>query len=655
MCGLAGLFDPSASQNASALVPMAARMGAALAHRGPDDRGVWGDPVRGIALAHQRLSILDLSPLGRQPMHSADGRYVLAFNGEIYNFADLRVQLIGRGHAFGGGSDTEVLLAGITEWGLPDTLARCNGMFAIALWDRSEGCLWLARDRVGKKPLYYGWAGGSLVFGSELKALWQHPGFDNGVDPDALSLLLRLDYIPAPHCIHRDTFKLRPGCVLRVDAAMVEDGARAHVPDRAQQPFWSAQEAMLKAIAQPFPGDIVEAEEALQEAVSDAVSLRMVADVPVGLFLSGGTDSALVTALVQARHAGPVRTFTIGFEGSPHDESALAQEVATHLGTRHTALHVQGRDALDLVPRLPEIFDEPFADASQLPTALLCRLARGQVTVALSGDGGDELFFGYSRYRRALRNLRLRRPVPERLRRMGAWALDRDGEHWRLGGLAALGAELAATDTMQVYRNRVSRWRRPDAVVLGANEPSSAYTRASVLENDPANAMMLADFQLYLPDDLLCKVDRASMAFGLEARAPLLDWRVAELAWSMPQAFKFRDGEAKHLLRRVLRRHVPDAMVDRPKRGFGAPISQWLAGDLHGWAADLLEPARLRAQGHLEPVAIERIWDAFAAGQRKWHTHLWGVLMFQAWHDHWRRTRAGVVQASQSVRIAIPA
>ncbi|HEY9255384.1 MAG TPA: asparagine synthase (glutamine-hydrolyzing) [Stenotrophomonas sp.] len=643
MCGLAGLWLPLPRLHGEALNALATAMGASLQHRGPDDAGVWCDAQAGIALAHQRLSILDLSPLGHQPMTSSDGRYQLAYNGEIYNFAQLRAALSALGHRFRGHSDTEVLLAAIVEWGLEQALAQCNGMFALALWDSREQCLQLARDRVGKKPLYYGWAGDTLVFGSELKALWRHPDFDNEVDHDVLTLLLRLGYIPAPYCIHRGAFKLMPGRILSLHPGDIAAGAAAHRPEQAQRPFWDARQAMQAALAQPFQGDAAAAQAQLDALLRDAVGLRMVADVPVGVFLSGGTDSSVVTALMQAQSTRPVRSFSIGFSGSHHDEAPLAREVAAHLGCEHTELYVDGRDALAVVPQLPQMFDEPFADASQVPTALVARLARSGVTVALSGDGGDELFFGYSRYVRALRNWQMLRLLPGALR--GALARRGGGESSRVGGLAVLFNEAGARGIGDVYRNRISRWRTPAAAVQGAHEPETFYSLAQPLHGagTPADAMMLADFVTYLPDDLLCKVDRTSMAVGLEARAPLLDWRVAEFAWSLPLDYKYRQGTSKYLLKQVLRGYLPDHMVDRPKRGFGAPVSSWLRGDLRDWAQALLDPARLAAEGVFVPEAIQAPWQAFLDGQRKWHTHLWTVLMFQAWQEGWRQARAATV------------
>lgn len=644
MCGLAGILQAQARLQETELVALAGAMGDALAHRGPDDRGVWADAATGVALAHRRLSILDLSPLGHQPMASGDGRYWLAYNGEIYNFAVLRAELEVFGHVFRGHSDTEVLLAAIVQWGLEATLRRCNGMFAIALWDRHAQRLSLARDRVGKKPLYYGWAGDTLVFGSELKALWRHPAFDNGIDRDALTLLLRLDYIPAPHCIHERAFKLMPGRVLHLDAAAVATGAAAHHPEQAQQPYWDARERMAACLAAPFAGSAAEATDALDRQLRQAVALRMVADVPVGVFLSGGTDSSIVAAMMQAQSAAPVHSFSIGFEDSDHDEAPLAKEVAQHLGCDHTELYVSGADALAVVPELPAMFDEPFADASQVPTALVARLARRGVTVALSGDGGDELFFGYTRYQRALRNWRALQRVPAPLRRWLGRNAGGQGEDSRAGGLAALRAEMGAAGIGDVYRNRISRWRDPAAVVRDAREPATFYSLPDPLQGQgsPAEAMMLADFTTYLADDLLCKVDRTSMAASLEARAPLLDWNVAEFAWSLPLDLKLRDGTSKYLLKQVLRRYLPDAMVFRGKRGFGAPVTQWLRGDLQGWAGDLLDPQQLRRDGVFEEAAVSALWQRFRQGERKWHTHLWNVLMFQAWQAHWQAQRAQV-------------
>lgn len=634
MCGIAGAWAPS-PENAGVLHALGAAMGSAIAHRGPDDAGTWVDAGAGLVLSHRRLSILDLSPLGHQPMASADGRWQLVYNGEVYNHAALRAELEALGHGFRGHSDTEVLLAAIAQWGVEAALDRSNGMFALAAWDTQARELWLARDRVGKKPLYYGWSGdGSFVFGSELAALRAHPALQPRVDPDALALLLRLDYIPAPYAILHGIHKLGAGRLLRIDAARHSAGAGGHDPARDQHAWWDGRERYEAAITRGFEGDEAAALEAFDALLRDATALRMEADVPLGAFLSGGTDSSLVTALMQAQSARPVRSFSIGFDNAVHDESEHAAAVARHLGTDHTELRVDGRAALALVPSMPRVFDEPFADSSQLPTALLCELTRRHVTVALSGDGGDELFFGYGRYARALRNQRMASRVPVPLRRL----LGRErGEAARLGGLAALRAALAAEGLQGAARQRVQRWREPEAVVIGARHLPTAYDDpgAPLRTGTAADALMAMDFACYLPEDILTKVDRASMAVSLEARAPLLDWRVAGFAWSLPLTMKWQDGRLKHLPRRLLARYLPDELVERPKSGFGAPVGDWLRGPLRDWGEAQLDEHRLREEGHFDPTPIRSLWNAFQAGERKWHTHLWGILMFQAWREHW--------------------
>lgn len=642
MCGIAGILLSSPRVSADDLAALAGAMGDALRHRGPNDHGTWVDAEAGIALAHRRLSVFDLSSLGHQPMTSTSGRYTITYNGAIYNFAALRETLHGRGYQFTSHSDTEVLLTAVTEWGLESALQRCNGMFAFALWDRRERSLWLARDRVGKKPLYYGWAGDALLFGSELKALWRHPEFTASVNRDSLSLLLRLDYVPAPHTIHEDTFKLMPGHVLRVDAAFVARGGAAHRPAEEQQSHWDARARMQAALTTPFTGTEQDAEDTLDALLRDAVTDRMAGDVPVGVFLSGGTDSSSVTALMQTQRSAPIRSYTIGVRASDLDEAPLARQVARHLGTLHTELYVGDSDVVAEVPRLPAMFDEPFADAAQVPSSLVCRLARADVTVALSGDGGDELFFGYGRYHRALRNWRLQQRVPGPLRRFLARAAMHHGEASRLGGFAAVAAEMGARGIGDVYRNRISRWRSPDAVVLGAREPATVFSRTDPLGGFglPADAMMLVDFQAYVPDDLLCKLDRTSMAVGLEARAPLLDWRLVEFVWSLPYSMKYREGTTKYLLKRVLRRYLPDEMVNRSKIGFGAPVTQSLLRDLRPWADALLDERRLQREGYFDAATVTRLWRAFQGGEHKWHTHLWNVVMFQGWQEHWAANRA---------------
>lgn len=630
MCGIAGAIAPGLRHDEAALHALGRSMGDAIAHRGPDDAGTWADATAGVVLSHRRLSILDLSPEGHQPMTSADGRWTMAFNGEIYNHAALRAELSALGHAFRGRSDTEVLLAAIAQWGVEAALTRGNGMLALAAWDRVERTLWLARDRVGKKPLYYGWTGdGTFLFGSELAALRACPRLRAEVDPDALALLLRLDYIPAPHCILKGIRKLPAGALLRLDAD------RAGAPQAADvRRWWDARTRQEAAIACGFDGNEAAALDALDALLRDAVALRMDADVPLGAFLSGGTDSSLVTALMQAQSARPVRSFSIGFDNAVHDESAHAAAVARHLRTDHTELRADGRAALELVPGIADIYDEPFADSSQLPTALLCRLARRHVTVALSGDGGDELFFGYGRYVRALRNQARLRRLP---RRLLARLAGEPGEHARLGGLAALRAELAADGLQGIARQRVGRWRHPERIVRGAHRLATAYDdpAALLVAGSDADQLMAMDFACYLSEDILTKVDRASMAAALEARAPLLDWRVAELAWSLPLSMKYRDGELKYLPKKLLGRYLPHSLVYRSKSGFGAPVGDWLRGPLRDWAEALLEERRLREEGHFDPLPVRALWREFLGGQRKWHTHLWGVLMFQAWRERW--------------------
>ncbi len=633
MCGITGIFGTAEQTAAASLEAMTL----SLAHRGPDDADTWLDAEAGIALGHRRLSIIDLSPEGRQPMRSHSERYVIVFNGEIYNFKALHDELAALGHRFRGHSDTEVLLAGLDAWGLEQTLQRANGMFAFAVWDRAERVLHLARDRIGKKPLYYGWTDKTLLFGSELKALLAFPQFAPEVDPDSLALFLRHNYVPAPWCILRGVFKLLPGSYLSLTRNDVVRGASQHEPSIACRRYWDTQSVLAAAVSQPLRASEDEIVEQLDTLLRDAVALRMYADVPLGAFLSGGTDSSTTVALMQAQSRRPVRTFSIGFYDPRHDEAKLARAVAEHLGTDHTELYVTGENALEVVPELPRMFDEPFADSSQIPTYLVAKLARRDVTVALSGDGGDELFFGYGRYQRAMDVWKWLHRVPRPARA----ALSRSlsgyaGHEGRTSKLAQLASELRASSIASVYRDRVSRWRFPDAVVRGAREHPTPFTDEQqwLKAGDDAHSLMYLDLVTYLPEDILTKVDRATMAVGLEARAPLLDYRVVELAFRIPSEMKVRGAEQKWVLKQLLRKYLPDPLVFRGKKGFGAPIGEWLKGPLRTWASDLLSQERLERQGHLDAARISGIWREFLAGERKWHTHLWNVLMFQAWIEY---------------------
>ncbi|MBN2139776.1 MAG: asparagine synthase (glutamine-hydrolyzing) [Desulfovibrionaceae bacterium] len=630
MCGITGVFSPHESIPAEAGDALRA-MAESLAHRGPDASGVWLDPEAGCGLGHRRLSIIELSPLGGQPMVSSCGRYVLVFNGEVYNFKALRRELEALGRVFRGGSDTEVALEAVAHWGLEQALERFVGMFALAVWDRGQRVLRLARDRLGIKPLYYGWTAGRklFVFGSELKALKAWPGFDNQLDRDALALFFRYGYVPGPHSIYREVSKLMPGRVLSLGKGEAEPRIRT---------YWSAEEVWSRGAARPFAGTEAEAVDGLEALLKDSVALRMIADVPLGAFLSGGVDSSLVVALMQAQSSRPVRTFSIGFKERRFNEADHARAVAGYLGAEHTELCLSPQDLLEVVPDMPRHWDEPFADSSQIPTFCVSRLARQGVTVSLSGDGGDELFNGYDRYHFIDRVWRLAHRVPRTARKVLAatgkalpeslyLVLGRLGPkiRWRLD---ALGCK----DFQDFYRYLFSHHRDPARFVLGAREPQTAFTRPLAASGlDRYQVMSLLDLLAYLPDDILTKVDRASMAVGLEARVPILDHRVVELAACLPTTMKVKAGRGKWVLRQVLYRHLPRQLVDRPKMGFGVPVEDWLAKDLREWCESLLDPAMIRAQGFLDVDEVGRMWRGYLGGQKNWCHQLWDVLMFQAW------------------------
>lgn len=603
-------------------------------HRGPDGGGMWVDAGAGIALGHRRLAILDLSPTGNQPMTSSSGRYVVVFNGEIYNHLELRDRLsvAGGQRRWSGHSDTETLLAGLDSWGIEATLRSTVGMFAFAVWDRRDGILTLARDRIGEKPLYYGWQGGVFLFGSELKALRAHGSFRGELDRAALERYFRYGFITAPLSIYRGIYKLLPGTYLQL--------ARQTAAGAGLQPtsYWSLAGALEAGSQQPFDGGDDEAVEALESKLKESIRLQRMADVPVGAFLSGGLDSSTVVALMQAQSTTAIATFTIGFSEAKYEESHHAQAVARYLGTAHTELRVTPREAMEVIPLLPSIYDEPFGDSSAIPTYLVSRLARRQVVVSLSGDGGDELFAGYGRYRRTLDIWKISRRVPARMRTTLARAcgvLSRlDGATsslaWRAGRMARY---LAATSLEECYELQLEQHSRPEDVLLPGpwvETPSSGGLR-SVNTVDPWMLMMCRDAQLYLPDDILVKVDRAAMSVSLETRVPMLDHRVLEFAWRLPQRFKVRDGESKWLLRRLLERYLPAPLVDRPKMGFGIPLSEWLRGSLREWAEDLLSEFRLRQDGLFCAPTVRRRWSQHLAGVPGQGESLWQILAFQSW------------------------
>ena len=648
MCGFAGFLCPPQRFGENALTDLLQGAAERLAHRGPDDEGLWLDAEAGVGLAFRRLAIIDLSALGHQPMHSACGRYVMVCNGEIYNYRELRRDLEAAGQRFRGQSDSEVLLEALAAWGFAETLQRCNGMFAIGLWDRQERRLYLGRDRLGQKPLYYGRLGASMGFASELKPLRSHPDFEAALDPGAVALILRHGYLPAPHCIHPGLRKLPPGTWVAL--APGDDPAD---PAHAPRAYWSAAETARAGLADPLPEEPEAALDELDALLRDAVKLCMVADVPLGAFLSGGIDSSTVVALMQAQSAQPVRSFSIGFAEADYDESGHAAKVAAHLGTDHSALTVTPAEAQAVIPALPRIYDEPFADVSQIPTYLVSRLARGSVTVSLSGDGGDELFGGYTRYLLARGLERVVRRAPGPLRRLVAGAVQAlPVEAWdglaRTAGrllparhrygqaghkLHKLATVLAAEDGADLYRRLISLWQQPGAVLSGVREPARPedWPQDWPSLGGYTEQLFLLDSLGYLPDDILVKLDRASMAVGLEGRVPFLDHRVVALSWRIPTALKLRDGQGKWLLRRLLARYLPESLFERPKMGFGVPIGAWLRGDLRDWAEDLLDERRLAEGGLFDAAAVRRTWQQHLAGRHNWQYQLWTLLMVEAW------------------------
>lgn len=643
MCGIAGFWSSVQFDTGAKALPTAL---AAIRHRGPDASGQWLDATLGLALGHARLAILDLSKAGAQPMVSVTGRYVIVFNGEIYNHLAVRSELDAEfSHSWCGHSDTETLLAGIESWGLEATLKRCVGMFALALWDAQDQTLVLARDRLGEKPLYYSWQNGTFAFASELKSLMCLPLPEATVDRQALCMLLKHGYIPAPYTIYAGVSKLQPGQMLSL---RWDNGV---ISEPTLKAYWSFADVKAGALANPFFGSDAEAIDLLETSLKTAVLGQILSDVPLGAFLSGGVDSSTVVALMQSVSEKPVKTFSIGFNESGFSELVHARAVANHLKTDHTELVVTPADALAVIPRLPEIYDEPFADVSQIPTYLVSQLAKTQVTVSLSGDGGDELFAGYNRYiwgervwlRVASLPLGLRRFLSKGVGKVAPaqwdWLLSRVSwllpRRWRFktvgNKLHRLAAALGAGSGKEFYEALSAKWIDPASVVLGAEAASCSMSLRPENGKLSIEDMMAMDTLSYLPDDILVKVDRAAMACSLETRVPLLDHRLVEFAWRLPLGLKVRDGDGKWILRRLLDRYVPRSLMDRPKMGFDVPLDSWLRGPLNEWAEKLLSADRLQREGYFDVQQIRTKWEEHLSGRCNWQGQLWCVLMFQAW------------------------
>lgn len=643
MCGIAGFLEAPSGENL-ALSARAVAMADTLRHRGPDDAGVWTDATAGIALAHRRLSIIDLSPEGHQPMVSACGRYVIAFNGEIYNFRDVRRELEGSGSRFRGGSDTEVIVEAVSAWGFSETLQKLAGMFAFAVWDRNERTLSLARDRMGEKPLYYGWANGVFLFGSELKALKAHPAWRGTVRRDSIALFLRRGFIPSPWSIYDGVFKLPPATSLTL---------RAGEKDARPRPYWSLAETVRAGAGRRSERAASEGEavESLDALLRKIVGQEMVSDVPLGALLSGGIDSSAIVALMRTQ--GSVKTFTIGFREAAYDEAAFARRIASHLGTEHTEMTVTPEEALSVIPLLPSLYDEPFADASQVPTYLVAKMAREHVTVCLSGDGGDEAFGGYNRHVWSRRIREKTGWLPQGVKNLVADAIASvsprtwDAAYEKISPLLPdslkartpgdkirkLAHGLAASTGEELYAELTALWR--ENIVLGAGL-SGAPAETAPFDGglDLAEEMMARDAATYLPDDVLVKVDRATMGVSLESRAPFLDHRLVEFAWTLPLDFKIREGRGKWILRKLLEKYVPAELFERPKMGFALPIDSWLRGSLRDWAESLLNESRLKQEGYLDPAPVARAWAEHLSVRHNRQDLLWSVLMFQSWLEH---------------------
>jgi asparagine synthase (glutamine-hydrolysing) len=664
MCGLAGMISSKSIDGISNQVRL---MTSLLSHRGPDDEGIWVE--KGVGLGHKRLSIVDLSINGKQPMHSHCGRYVIVYNGEIYNHLDLR-KALDTEHVdlkWNGQSDTETLICCILHWGLEEALRRSKGMFALALWDKKEKKLQLARDRMGEKPLYWGWAGSDLIFGSELKALRSHSGFPNKICRSSLSQYLRFMYVPAPLSIHPEIYKLEPGSILSVN--MPHPPIASKLPVRPGEKYGSIEikrywdlNQVFEQGSQAMIKEKFDAKKMLDITLQKAVKRQMISDVPLGAFLSGGIDSSTIVAMMQTQSNKPINTFTIGFNDVKFDESKYAAAVAKHIGTNHSEIMVTDIDALNVIPEIPNLYDEPFADSSQIPTFLVCRAAQQHVKVALTGDGGDELFAGYNRYLWREKIWKRFAFLPYKVRKTIGFSLNHvpikfwdilgsaqvlvgsgDKKYLQLGDKVKRMSNRLKTvqSDNDLYRSLISEWMPSDKLLIGANqEPLSLLDDPfpAVILNEPILQMMIQDMRTYLPDDILCKVDRAAMGVSLETRTPFLDPEVIKLATRIPTNMKINNQKTKWILRKVLDDYVPSELIDRPKAGFSIPIGDWLRGPLREWAEQLLSTERIDKEGYFNAFIVNSIWNEHLSGQRDWTTRLWAILMFQAWAEHWKIT-----------------
>ena len=646
MCGIVGFYSSETSNCFEDIF----KMNAAINHRGPDASGVWKDFDEGIVLGHSRLSIIDLSSSGSQPMISNSGRYVIVFNGEIYNHNDLRDDLsaLDNSISWKGHSDTETLLVAFEFWGIKETLKKAIGMFAIALWDRKSRTLSLVRDRMGEKPLYYGWQGNhgkkTFLFGSELKALKRHSEFEGSINRDAIALFLRHNYIPCPYSIYKGIYKLRSGHILQLSANDFEKGITP-----IEKEYWSLAKTATYGVQNRWVGDEQGATGKLDELLRKATSLQMMADVPLGAFLSGGIDSSTIVALMQSQSSSPIKTFSIGFSEAEFNEAIYAKKIALHLGTDHTELYVSPKEAMDVIPKLPQLYDEPFSDSSQIPTFLVSQLAKKHVTVSLSGDAGDELFCGYNRYHLSSLVWNRLQLLPVKFRKVLAKLIQgvspttwnsilkktpMSSKFANLGDKLHKGAGVMdARNLDELYMYFISHCNNPSSIVLDSVEPPTILNglRPNLKGLDDIEKMMVLDGLSYLPDDILVKVDRAAMGVSLEGRIPFLDHRVVEFAWKLPKTFKYRDQTTKWILRQVLYKYVPPELVERPKMGFGVPIGDWLRGPLKDWAEDLLSENGLKKEGYFDHKAIRQMWDEHQTSKRNWQYQLWDVLMFQSW------------------------